>query len=507
MNNLEPKNVFKYFLDICKIPHGSGNLDGIVSYLISFAKDRNLEYIVDDTKNVIIKKNGSGESVNNRRGELCESVILQAHIDMVCVKTATSTKDMSKEGLDVYTDGNYLRAKDTSLGGDDGIGVAIILAMLDDSDVKVPIEALFTADEETGMYGAIGVDGNIFKGKKLINIDSEEEGELTVSCAGGSHLDSSIPITRMVDFREPSFVNYTLKVTGLLGGHSGMEIHKGRANAIIEIAYILKEMSDEGIDYNLLSIEGGRFENVICPEAKCEICVNTEDEDKFKTLISKLETELKKGYILTDKDIKIELSNFAGVSTTSPQNVGGEQFGGLFSTASPLDKESTKRVNDTLIAIPQGLLEVSQEFINLPWTSVNLGVIKTEEDKITLTSLARSNEDLKKNRVIKKYKTIFKSVGGKCEVRGEYPAWQYKKDSKLKEDLLSTYRELYGRDMKVVATHGGLECGLLLDKMKGLEAVSIGPTMKGVHSADETLYIDTVGKVYDFLLKYLEKQA
>ena len=492
IENLEPKKVFKYFSDICKIPHGSGNLDGIVNYLVEFAKSHSLKHIVDDAKNVVIFS----------RGEACEPVILQAHTDMVCVKDSNSNKELSKDPLDIYVDGNYLRAKGTSLGADDGIGVAIILSILDDADGKFPpIEALFTSDEENGMNGALAINGSLFKGKKLINLDSETEGELTVSCAGGTQYLSEIPITREESICcrgeacEPNYKNYAIKISGLLGGHSGMEIHKGRANAIVEVANVLKSMEEENIDFYLVSIDAGKFDNVICPEAESYVLINSHDEDKFKNLISKLDADLKYEYQLTDKNITLETKLVGDDILSSP--VGA-------STASPLDKNSTHKLIDLLITIPQGLIEISQEFINIPWTSLNLGVIKTESDKIVLSGLIRSNNDFKRIKLVRRFETIIKNAGGKFFDKGHYPAWEYHKNSKLKEDILKAYKSAYGKDMEVVATHGGLESGLFIEKIKGLEVVSIGPTMEGVHSVDEKLQIDTVGKLYSFLKEFLK---
>lgn len=492
INNLEPKKVFKYFSEICQIPHGSGNLDGIVNYLVEFAKSHELKYIVDDAKNVVIYKDGYGDATNqSRRGELCEPVILQAHIDMVCVKDSNSDKDLSKDPLDIYVDGNYMRAKGTSLGADDGIGVAIILSVLDDKENKFPpIEALFTSDEENGMNGALAIDGKLFKGKRLINLDSETEGELTVSCAGGAQYLSEIPIIRVAageKICEPSYKRCELKIDGLLGGHSGMEIHRGRANAIIEVAHVLKSMEEENIDFYLESIEAGKFDNVICPEATTKLLVNSADEDKFRNLIKKLDADLKFEYQLTDKDITIGISDFNKDLETSP-----------------LNKDSSHRIIETLISIPQGLIEISQEFINIPWTSLNLGVIKTEDDKIVLSGLIRSNNDLKRVKLVRKFETIIKNAGGKFFDKGHYPAWEYNKNSKLKEDILKAYKDAYGSDMDVVATHGGLESGLFIEKIKGLEVVSMGPTMEGVHSIDEKLQIDSVEKLYNFLIRFLK---
>ena len=483
-NNLldvEPKKVFKFFSEICSIPHGSGNLDKIVDYLINFAKERNLEYITDDVKNVIIKKKNGNTS----------PIILQAHTDMVCVKKQNLNIDMSKDPIKLVLDGNKLQADGTSLGADDGIGVAIILSLLDLDDEDMPsIEALFTADEETGMNGAIGLDGSLISGKELINIDSEEEGVLTVSCAGGSHCESEIPIEReKVDTNK--YLYQSIHISGLIGGHSGMEIHKGRANAIIELAYVLKELRLEKIDYKLISIDGGRFENVICSDANAIVLINKDDINKAKSIINKIDTNLKDEYKLTDCNIKVDL-----VECEESKN-----------EKSPIKNESTDNLINAIISLPQGLIEVSQEFINLPWTSLNLGVIETKDDRIIFITFIRSNNDIKRQKLVEKYKIIINKFSGKCNVSGEYPAWQYNKDSMLKNDMIKLYSELYSKDMEVVATHGGLECGILIDKIKGLDAVSVGPLLKNVHSVDEVLYVDTVKKVFDFLYKFLKKRA
>jgi len=487
IKNLKPEKVFKFFLDICDIPHGSGNLDGIVNYLVNFAKERQLRYITDDAKNVIMYKDGTSSSATNHKGENFEPVILQAHTDMVAVKTIDSKKDLTKDAIEPYVDGNFLKARDTSLGADDGIGVALILAILDDNTGSYPpIEALFTSEEETGMNGAIAIDGKLFNGKKLVNIDSENEEELTVSCCGGSHLESTFPICR--EERSNQAI-YSVKISNLLGGHSGMEIHKGRANAITEIAYTLKEMLDNNIDFSLIKVEGGQFENVICQETISDICVNLNDEEKFLSIIKRINDDLKVEYRLSDKDISLSAVKKEGSDTM------------------PFTKESTKKLIDTIFKLPQGLIEISQEFANLPWTSLNHGVIHTEDKEVNLVTFVRSNDDIKRIKLVKKCRSIIEDGGGELKVSGEYPAWQYKKDSKLKDDMVHLYKELNGKDMKVIATHGGLECGLLMEKIPGLEAVSIGPTIENVHSVDERLHIDSVEKTYGFLKTFLQRQC
>ena len=346
IKNLKPEKVFKFFSEICAIPHGSGNLDNIVNYLVNFAKERKLKYVVDDVKNVIIYKNaGLIYNSDNANTNICKNVdgiyinndelndfknpvILQAHTDMVCVSAPYKNVDMTKEPIELIVDGNLLTANGTSLGADDGIGVAMILAILDEEDEKFPaIEAVFTSDEETGLNGAVGIDGKLFKGKTLINIDSEDEGVLTVSCAGGSQCVSYIPIVREgKQCEQKNYKLYSLKVTGLLGGHSGMEIHKGRANAIVEMAYILKKIHDNGLDYYLSSIVGGKFENVICPESTAILYVNKNDILKLENSVKKIESDLKEEYKLTDENIYIELCEISGTDELCEHNILDKKF-------------------------------------------------------------------------------------------------------------------------------------------------------------------------------------
>ena len=487
VKDLKPEKVFRFFSEICSIPHGSGNLDGIVDYLVNFAKERKLYYKVDNVKNVIIKTEASSG----------EPVILQAHTDMVCVKTPDSKIDMSKDPLDIYVDGKYLKAHGTSLGADDGIGVAIILALLDDivegkgAANAQSIEAFFTSDEETGMNGAIGINGTIFAGKKLINIDSEDEGVLTVSCAGGSQCRTEFKIDRLsysdIEKNGSHYESYSIKVSGLLGGHSGMEIHKGRANAICEDAYILKTIMDEGVNFYLASIRGGKFENVICQEATSVVYINSRDIDKTISLIAKLNDELKDEYKLTDPAAHIIFEKYDSNNIDLP-----------------IKKEFSDKIIDTLCTMPQGLIEISQEFINLPWTSLNTGAIDTKNDRIEFSTLIRSNNDVKRTKLVKKFKNIVEKAGAQFKLIGEYPAWKYNKESKLIEEILKTYKDIYGKEMEVVATHGGLECGLLLERIKDADAISIGPTVHSVHSVDEELEIETVEKVYNLLKEFLK---
>lgn len=473
MINIEPKKVFEFFEEISMIPHGSGNLTKIVSYLVDFAKKRNLEYYVDDVNNVIIKKKGNDKK---------DIIILQGHSDMVCVKTEDSNKDLSKDHIDIFVDGEWLKADKTSLGGDDGIAVAMILAILDEDNKDYPnIEALITSDEETGMNGAIGLDGSKLAGRKLINIDSEDEGVFTVSCAGGTHLESIVKGKK----ENVNGTGYKLRLHNLLGGHSGMSIHKNHANANIEMARCINDILNIGFDVRLVDINGGMFDNVICDDTVCNIILVDKKDDEFVKSVKELNEILKNEYSSSDINITLDVE----------KNNNSNAF----------TKEDTKNIISLIFSLPNGLIEMSQDFKDLPQTSLNMGVLKTENDNIKIIQLVRSSIDSRKEYINNKIKNIVSLHGGECKIKGSYPAWQYNKNSTLQSRLVDTYREMYKKDPKVEATHGGLECGLFMDKIKGLDAISIGPTVKDVHSVNEKLEIKSVERVYNYLREVLLK--
>lgn len=471
MINIEPKKVFEYFEEISMIPHGSGNLTKIVSYLVAFAKKRNLEYYVDDVNNVIIKKKGNGEK---------DTIILQGHSDMVCVKTEDSKKDLSKDHIDIFVDGEWIKADKTSLGGDDGIAVAMILAILDEDNKDYPnIEALITSDEEIGMNGAIGLDGSKLNGRKLINMDSEVEGVFTVSCAGGTHIESIVKGKK----ENVNGIGYKLRLHNLLGGHSGISIHKNHANANIEMARCINDILKKGFDVRLVDINGGMFDNVICDDTVCNIILIDKEADGFVKYVKELNEILKNEYANTDINITLDVEKNNNTNAFM--------------------KEDTKNIISLIFSLPNGLIEMSQDFKDLPQTSLNMGVLKTENDTIKIIQLVRSSIDSRKKYINNKIINIVSLHGGKSEIKGSYPAWQYNKNSILQSKLIDIYKKMYNKDPKVEATHGGLECGLFMDKIKGLDAISIGTTVKDVHSVNEKLEIKSVERVYNYIREVL----
>ena len=477
LKGLEPENVFSYFEEICSIPHGSGNVGQISNYLVSFAQKRNLEYCQDETGNVVIWKDAAPGY------EKAVPVILQGHIDMVCVKTEDCPKDMAKEGLDLMTDGEWVWADGTSLGGDNGIAVAMILAILaDDTLPHPPLEAVFTVDEEVGMDGAFALDCSDLKGKKLVNLDSEEEGVFTVSCAGGVRLDCFLPGTQ-----EPleGETGYAVTLSGLLGGHSGMDISKGRASANQMMVRTLYSAMERFPGLRLAEVQGGRFDNVICPKNQAKVAVPAGCEEAFAAFVQEFDGVLKNEYTGCDSEI-----------TLSCEKTGLEHA---------LTQEDTSRVLHTLLALPQGVQAMNVDFPGLVQTSLNLGVMGMEEDGLRFRLSVRSCIASQKNMMVQRVRAILELGGGTAVEVSRYPGWQYARQSVLREDVLAAYKAVSGREGRIDATHGGLECGLFLEKIPGLDAISLGPEIHDAHSTAEKLSAPSTQRVYEVVRELLKR--
>ncbi|MBQ7613793.1 MAG: aminoacyl-histidine dipeptidase [Butyrivibrio sp.] len=475
--NLQPKEVFHFFEEICSIPHGSGNLQKISDYLVSFAKERGLEYIQDSELNVIIKAPGS-TGYEDR-----EPVILQGHMDMVAVKNEDADIDMTKEGLKTRTDGEYVWAEGTSLGGDDGIAVAYCLALLDSKDIPhPPLEVVITTNEETGMYGAAAIDLSPLKGRKMINIDNEEEGVFIVSCAGGARVYSELQVTRA----DVNAEKVRVDVSGLLGGHSGEMIICGRGNANIILARTLLEALDKA-KFNLVEISGGVADNAIPSGATASVLVSKENLEAFKESVAETLSDIRGELGQKDPDLDIKVT---GLGTD---------------TASAMEDEDTRKILSLICAFPDGVQAMMAEPAGLVETSLNLGIVKTEGDKVTIEQSVRSSVESSKNYLIKKLCTISGNVGGQVTVSGSYPGWKFKEDSPLRDHMVKVYTEMYGRSPKVEAIHAGLECGLLSDKLPGLDCISIGPDMQDIHSPKERLSVKSTANVWEYLKKVLNR--
>ena len=478
LGHLEPKAVFGYFEDICNIPHGSGNMDQISQFCVDFAKKEGLEYIVDDMKNVIIIKEATPGY------ETIDPLILQGHLDMVCDKRPDKEKDFLTEGIDVCTDGEKIWADGTTLGGDNGIAVAYGLALLAAKDLEHPrLEVVLTVDEETGLYGAEAIDMSMLKGKKLINLDSEEEGIFTVGCAGGLTLECNVPMfTEEVDG-----LVYELKVTGLLGGHSGAEIHKGRGNSNVLLGRVLLAVGQKmGLD--ILKMEGGSKDNAIPRHSVAEVLISPEDSEKFVELVKAQEAILRDELHASDAGITLEVT------------AKGE------GTVTVLDPTSKVSALHALNNIPNGIQAYSMDIEGLVETSLNMGIMTMNGDNLKMSFAVRSSVESAKYYLTDKVILFVDMLGGNCEIKGDYPGWAYNPNSELRETFIKVYREMYGEEPIVEAIHAGLECGLFTKKIDGLDSISVGPNMHDVHTSEESLEVGSVQRTWEFLCRVIAQK-
>ncbi|MGN0606822.1 MAG: aminoacyl-histidine dipeptidase [Oscillospiraceae bacterium] len=475
VSELNPQNVFGYFSDICSIPHGSGNTGKIADYCVKFAKSHNLEYVKDTVGNVMIFKKASSGYENS------EPVILQGHLDMVCEKTDRCTADMANDGIDIQTDGEYVWANETTLGADDGIALAYILAVLDDDSlVHPPIEAFFTVDEETGMTGAKEFDASHLKGKRLINIDSEEEGIFTAGCAGGVRAECTIP----VKYEKCIDMNFKrLCIKGLKGGHSGMDIDKRRKNAILILGRILEYVSRKCGIY-ISDLSGGGKDNAIPRSAYADICFDKNSEHMFNEAVNAFAEILRNEMHISEPDICIEVSD-------------------VENSERHMTEADTKKLIFVLMQTPDGIQEMIPELPDMVQTSVNLGILFTNENSVVMKYLIRSNTEAGKQMVIDKINSFIGYIGGKTELKSDYPAWEYRENSPLREIMVKTYEKMYSSSPKIMSIHAGLECGIFSAKLDDADMVSFGPDMENVHTPDERLNVASTERVWNYLVELL----
>lgn len=474
----EAKEVFRFFQEICRIPHGSGNVGQISDYLAAFAQKRGLEYVQDSVKNVIIIKAATPGY------EQEEPLILQGHMDMVAVKKPGCAKDMTVEGLDLRIDGDWLYAENTSLGGDDGIAVAFMLAILDSDELSHPrVEALITVDEETGMDGARAVDLSICKGKRMLNLDSEEEGIFLTSCAGGARLHGTLP----VEYERMDGCLYSINVEGLLGGHSGGEIHKERGNANCLAGRLLYECGRRA-DVRIVSLRGGLADNAIPRETFVEIAVRAKEAGAFEGALCDYVEKVK-------KELAVKDPGFNAVIRDKKE--------GCFEV---LTKESSEKAAFLLFVLPNGVQAMSADIPGLVQTSLNLGILSLSDGEMHLDYSVRSSVGSEKELLLNKVAAILASQGGSWEIAGDYPAWEYKKDSVLRDKMIAVYREMYGKMPQIEAIHAGLECGILSGKIADLDCVSIGPDMRDIHTTEEMLSVSSVERVWKYVCAVLARK-
>lgn len=470
---LEPASVFGFFEEICAIPHGSRNTKKISDFLVNFAKEQGLTYIQDEMGNVILFGEGTCGMENH------EPVVLQGHMDMVCEKDADVTLDMAVEGLDLTHDGRYIFAKGTTLGGDDGIALAYAMALLSDKSIAhPPLEIIITVDEEIGMLGADAIDVSMLKGRTLINLDSEDEGIFTVACAGGATATISLPVERRAVYG-PCI---RLSVSGLQGGHSGAEIHKNRANANKLMGEFMARIQ-KLMPLRLTSLAGGTKDNAIPRSCQATLVAMGIHLERINDIAQEFQAEVREQYDEPE----------ALIQAFDVDALGGNS----------LTDESTAKVIGLLCAVPNGVQAWSQDMEGLVQTSLNLGVLKLGE-RLTATFSVRSSVNAEKQALLEKLRELTAFYEGAYSQMGEYPAWEYKKDSHLREVMVQVYKEMFGKEPKVLAIHAGLECGLLAEKMPGLDCVSIGPQMHDIHTSREKLDIASTARTWNFLLKVLK---
>ena len=468
-------NTIKYFKEICSIPHGSYNIDKISDYLVEFAVKNNLKYRQDELKNVIIWKEASAGYENE------PGIILQGHMDMVAVKDEGVELDMEKDGLLLDEKDGYLFAKGTSLGGDDGIAVAMALDILSDDSLAHPsLECIFTVNEEVGMDGAMGIDLSDISGRYLINIDSEEEGVITTSCAGGVRLLSLLECQRNV---KRHGLLYSVEFKGLKGGHSGTSIHEGRANACIVLGRLLKELLKKGRT-DLAGIYGGEKDNAI--PAYASMLIDTDiSTDDFANVVSEFDRKINEEFKGIEDEIKIIVTPVTEESSNDLLCI-----------------DKTEVIADILTEIPDGVIRMC-EGIDMVETSLNLGVMRLDDEGFKLDFCLRSSVAEEKEKLKEKLGTILAVKGCKLALTGDYPGWEYNADSLLTRRFVESYREMYKCEPVVTGVHAGLECGILLEKKKDMDCVSVGPNILNIHTTGEKLELASVERTRELLLKVI----
>ncbi len=470
IDNKKYAAVFGFFEEISAVPRGSGKTDGIARFCTDFAEKRGLEYSRDEYNNVVIRKPGS----KGRENEA--PVILQGHTDMVWEKDEGVDFDFETQGLRLAVDGDMLFAEGTTLGGDDGIAVAMCFAILDDDSLShPPLEVILTSDEEIGMPGAAAFDTSAVKGKRMINLDSEAEGILWVSCAGGARADIELPVKKVNN----TLPAYRFILSGFEGGHSGTEIDKGHANAAVEAGKLLEKICENTQAFPA-EFTGGKMDNAITREASFVLC---SDKD-ISGFAEAFEEEIKKAYP-AEKNARVVCRK-----TNS---------GFCF------DKASSEKLIYLVSSLPYGVKAMSREISELVQTSLNPGVAETNDERVKIGYSVRSSVNEEKEELLENLKNTADTAGAAVTVYGAYPAWEYRKESPLRDTMTAVYREMFGSELEVTAVHAGLECGLFSGKIPGLDCVSLGPDIFDIHTPKEKLSISSAKRVYDFVTETLKK--
>ena len=478
LHGLEPRKMFEIFERICAIPHGSGNMKGIADFVERFAEERRLEHYRDKADNVII----ISEATPGRTSE--PALILQGHLDMVCAKDDGVEFDFATQALRLKIEDGMVGAEGTSLGADDGIAVAMILALLDDKELSHPrLECIFTTDEEIGMIGANALDVSPLRGKRLLNLDSEDEGEITTGCAGGICMSGEFSAAS----EQLHGRIYRLTVQGLIGGHSGTEIIAQRANANKVLARLLTELQYRA-DFRLSCAEGGFFDNAI-PRKANAVFLSDSDGDAIAAAISASAEAIKHEYSVSDPGMAI---------TLTPESTADCRV---------LMPDDQERLLFAWYQVPDGIIRMCDGLDNMVETSLNLGILRLDENGMKLTFMLRSMVDSAAQDLFRRLETLFAFAGGKTNVQSSYGAWEFRQDSPLRDLCVKVYEEMYGSRPLVGTIHAGLEAAVIASKLGDADCVSIGPTLLNVHTADERLDSDSAGRVYDYVKALIERKA
>lgn len=476
LEGLQPTSVLRFFEEICNIPHISYHEKEISDYCVAFAKERGLYCEQDDHYNVIIIKEATAGY------EEVEPMIIQGHLDMVGDKLPTCPIDMEKEPIKILVEGDYITADGTTLGGDDGIAVAYGLALLDSDDIPHPrLEVVLTVSEEVGLEGATTINLSFCKAKRLLNIDSESEGVFTAGCAGGMRVDCHIPVERVSE----NGIVCDIKTQGLLGGHSGIEIHKGRANGNVLLGRFFLALK-QNVDYEIIAMSGGVKDNVIPKNAMATFLVK--DADAVKEAVSEFNRQLKEEYGTADANAELVLE----VKEAKECEV--------------LTAAAKEKVLTALNLMPNGVQTMSQDLPGLVETSLNMGVLQLKETELQISFALRSSVVSAKEYLAAKLTQMTELLGGKATYHGDYPAWPYARESKLRDLCLKIYEKQYGKKAEVEIIHAGLECGILSGKIEGLDCISMGPNMFDVHTPDEKISISSIARVWEFIKAVLAEK-
>ncbi len=478
IRELEPNDLWNHFANLNSVPRPSKKEERVIEFAKKFGESLGLETMVDNVGNVIIRKPAS-PGMEDRA-----PIVMQSHLDMVCQKNADTEFDFDTQGIDMYVDDDWVKARGTTLGADNGIGVATIMSILSSTDIDHPaVEALFTTDEETGMTGAIGLEGGLLSGKFLLNLDTEEDNELTIGCAGG--VDITLKSTCEMVAVNSDFENYKIVVRGLQGGHSGIDIHLGRGNANKWMNRILWHLA-ENIDLKICEIDGGGLRNAIPRESSSIVAINKSDMAAFEKVLSEQTVELLAEYAVTDPHAEVIV----------------EKDGGEYSALKP---DLQKALIATVYSCPNGIFRMSPDIKDLVQTSNNLARVLVKDGVMQIGCLTRSSVDTERDDLANAISASFSMLGEEVALGGKYPGWTPLPTSSIVELMSDLYRELFNEEPHVAACHAGLECGILGRNYPDIEMISFGPNIYGAHSPDERVQISSVQKFWRFLLEALKR--